>query len=335
MAFRLADLAERVGAKLVGKADCEINSVASLGRARQGSICFVSDGRYRQLLKKTRASAVILDSSMLADCPVSALVVTNPYITYVKIAHLLNPAIAFKAEIHPSAIIHSRATIHPDARVGPLCVIDEDVVVAAGVRIGPACTIASGCRIEESTQLVSRITLCKDTVLGRRVLIHPGVVIGSDGFGLINDNGIWVKIPQLGKVVIGDDVEIGANTTIDRGTLDDTVIEQGVKLDNLVQVAHNVRIGAHTAIAGCVGIAGSAKIGRHCIIGGAAGIQGHIEIGDRVTITGMTKVTKSIKSPGVYTSGTPFELNDKWLKNSVRFKQLDSIVRRLKSLEKK
>lgn len=335
MVYYLADLANRVGGELVGEANCEIKCVASLDRAGKGDICFVTDNHYRQRLKNTLASAVILDKSMLVNCPVFALVVTNPYLAYVKIARLLNPGLPFQAGIHPSAVIHPEATIHPDVSIGPLCVIEHDVVLAAEVVIGPACTLASGCSIEEGSHLVSHVTLCKDTIIGKRALIHPGVVIGSDGFGLVHENGEWIKVPQLGRVVIGDDVEIGANTTIDRGTLDDTVIGQGVKLDNLVQVAHNVHIGAHTAIAGCVGIAGSAKIGKYCVIGGAAGIQGHIEIGDHVTITGMTKVTKSIRSPGVYTSGTPFERNDKWLKNSVRFKQLDSIARRLRLLEKK
>lgn len=207
-------------------------------------------------------------------------------------------------------------------------------MLGPGVQIGPGCVIGEGVTIGEDSRLVANVTVCSGTRIGRRALIHPGAVIGSDGFRLANDHGVWVKIPQIGGVRIGDDVEIGANTTIDRGALEDTVIEDGVKLDNLIQIGHNVQIGAHSAIAGCAGISGSAKIGRRCMIAGAVGIAGHLEIADDVYVTAMSRVSKSLTEPGVYSSGTPIQPNHLWHRNSVRFKQLDDMAQRLKALEK-
>ncbi|MDQ2695806.1 MAG: UDP-3-O-(3-hydroxymyristoyl)glucosamine N-acyltransferase, partial [Pseudomonadota bacterium] len=208
-------------------------------------------------------------------------------------------------------------------------------VLGPGVFVGPVCVVGEGAVLGEATRLMANVTVCHGVRLGRRVLVHPGAVIGSDGFGLANDAGRWIKIPQLGGVVIGDDVEIGANTTIDRGALDDTVIEEGVKLDNQIQVAHNVHIGAHTAVAGCVGIAGSARIGRHCTQAGGVGVAGHLEIADHVHVTGMSMVTESITAPGVYSSGLGVEPGRVWKKIRVHLRHLDDLARRVAALEKK
>lgn len=330
--WTLGQLAQRVGGQVKGDPDTPICRVAPLQTAQSGDIGFLAQPRYRKQLAATRASAVILSANDLEICPVAALVVDNPSVAYARIAALLNPAVRQEG-MHPAAVVSPASRIHSSAWIGPLCVIEDGVEIGARASIGPGCTIGRNSSIGEDSTLLAQITLGPGSRIGQRVLIHPGAVIGSDGFGLANDNGVWMKIPQLGRVRIGDDVEIGANTTIDRGALDDTVIEQGVKLDNQIQVAHNVRIGAHTAIAACVGIAGSTLIGKRCTIAGGVGINGHIVIADDVHITGMTMVTKSILQPGVYSSGIPVEPNTVWKKNVVRFRQLEDIVQRLKTLE--
>ena len=333
MAFTLGELARQVGGKVHGDADCIIRAVATLQNAQPGEITFLANPRYRKYLSATRASAVILSADAQADCPVIAWVVDNPAVAYARAAALLHPIPAAVPGIHPSAYVSPDATIHASASIGPQCVVEAGVQIDAGVTIGPGCFIGEHSRVGADSRLLAHVTLCHGSHIGRRVLIHPGAVIGSDGFGLANDAGKWVKIPQLGRVRIGDDVEIGANTTIDRGALEDTVLEEGVKLDNQIQVAHNVHIGAHTAIAGCVGIAGSAKIGKRCTIGGGVGIAGHLEVADDVHITGMTLVSKSILEPGTYSSGAPAQPNHIWNKNFARFRQLDEMARRLKDVE--
>ncbi|MBA2409784.1 MAG: UDP-3-O-(3-hydroxymyristoyl)glucosamine N-acyltransferase [Gammaproteobacteria bacterium] len=335
MSWRLQELAERVGVSLIGDPDCRIDNVASLNGARPGSVSFLASCRYRPYLKATLASAVILGPDDLEDCPAAALLSDNPYLTFARIINLLHPPQPTLPGIHPSSVVHAEARIDASACIGALTVIEAGAVIGADVFVGPGCVIGAECTVGDASKLVARVTLCNRSVLGRRVIAHPGAVIGSDGFGLADDAGVWVKIPQLGRAVVGDDVEIGANTTVDCGALEDTVLEEGVKLDNQIQIAHNVHIGAHTAIAGCVGIAGSARIGRHCTIAGAAGIEGHLEIADHVHITGMSKVSKSIPKPGTYTSGTPLEPNAQWLKNSVRFRKLDELARKVMALEKK
>ena len=334
LAWTLGQIAQRAGGQVRGDAGTPISRVASLLTAQPGDISFLTQPRYRKHLAVTEASAVILSAADLDACPVAALVVDNPSVAYARVAALLHPT-ARQEGIHPAAVVNPASHIHPSAWIGPLCVVEEGVEIGARASIGPGCIIGRNSRIAEDSVLLARVTLCSDSQIGRRVLLHPGVVIGSDGFGLANDNGVWIKIPQLGRVLIGDDVEIGANTTIDRGALEDTVIEDGVKLDNQIQVAHNVRIGAHTAIAACVGIAGSTTIGKRCTIAGAVGIVGHIEIADDVHITGMTMVSKSISQPGVYSSGFPAEISTTWKKNVVRFRQLENIVQRLKILEQR
>lgn len=334
MALTLGELAHRIDAELHGDAETIINAVATLQDAQPGEITFLAGSRYRKYLANTRATAVILSALDLDNCPVSSLVVDSPALSYARVATLLHPLPAPAPGVHANASVSPSSCIHASASVGAYCVIEAGVQIAAHVTIGPGCIIGTDATIGEHSHLVGHVTLCHATQLGRRVLIHPGAVIGSDGFGLANDKGTWIKIPQLGKVRIGDDVEIGANTTIDRGALGDTVIEDGVKLDNQIQVAHNVHIGAHTAIAGCVGIAGSARIGRRCTIGGGVGIAGHLEIADDVHITGMTLVSKSILEPGLYSSGLPAQPNQLWNKTLARLRQLDELLRRLKVVEK-
>ena len=332
----LAELAERLGARWVGEGDCRVSRVATLTSAGKGDIAFITNKRYRNQLAETRATAVLLteaDLEFVRD-GVYSLVVEDPYLAYAHVAGWLNPEPDEGSGVHPSAVIDPAADIHASAWIGPQCVIEAGAVIGVDCRIGPGCVVGRDAVIGEGGRLVANVTICHGSRIGKRVLIHPGVVVGADGFGLANDQGRWVKIPQLGRVVIGDDVDIGANTTIDRGAIEDTVVEDGVKIDNLVQVAHNVHIGAHSAIAGCAGIAGSARIGKHCALGGGVGIVGHLQIADNVIVTGMSMVSHTITEPGVYSSGTPLQENAKWHRNYVRFKQLDDMARRLKRLEK-
>ena len=336
MSYHLAQLADHIGARLVGDPHCNVDSVSTLQNARPGSISFLANYRYKRFLVNTRASAVILREDVLRDCPVAALVTDDPYLAYAKVVDLLTLGPASPpVGIHQSAVVDPTAEIHHTASVGPLCVLERGVCIGPNVVLGPGCVVERDSRIGEGSRLMARVIICHDTIIGEFCLVQPGAVIGSDGFGLANDKGVWVRIRQLGRVNVGNHVEIGANTTIDRGALEDTILEDGVKLDNQIQVGHNVRIGPHTAIAGCVGIAGSANIGAHCAIGGAAGIAGHLDISDRVTITGFSRVNSSVKAPGSYTSGTPLQATREWQKNSARYRHLDAMERRLATLEKK
>lgn len=333
MATTLGEIAELIGGRVHGDAGCVITGIATLQGAKHGDVSFLANPRYARYLPATAASAVILAGEYLPDCRVNAVVVADPYLSYARVASLLSPPVAMRQGRHPSAVVAPDATIDPSAWIGPQAVIEAGVVIGPRVMVGPGCVIGHGSQIGEDSRLVANVTICHDCQIGRRVMLHPGVVIGSDGFGLAKDEHGWFKVPQLGGVSLGDDVEIGANTTVDRGALDDTVIENGVKLDNQIQVAHNVFIGAHTAIAGCTGIAGSARIGARCTIGGGVGIVGHTEIADDVHITGMSFVAHSIRKAGVYSSGTPLEPNQDWRKNYARFHQLDEMARRLRQLE--
>ena len=330
----LGELAKRLGAQVAGDAGCEIHRVATLHNAGEGDIAFLHDSKHRRFLSSTGASAVILKEENSADLKTNGLIIDNPHIAYVKVVEWLNPVKPEKPGIHPSATIHPDCHIDPEAYIGPQCVIESGVVIQAGCEIGPGSIIGKDVEIGKNTRLVANVTICHGVKIGGRVILHPGVVIGADGFGLANEKGQWIKVPQVGAVLIGDDVEVGANTTIDRGAIEDTVIGQGVKLDNLIQIGHNVHIGDHTAIAACTAIAGSARIGKHCAIGGCVGIVGHLEIADNVTITGMSHVSQAITEPGVYSSGTPLEENKKWHRNFIRLKQLDEMAQRLKKVEK-
>jgi UDP-3-O-[3-hydroxymyristoyl] glucosamine N-acyltransferase len=333
--FTLAELARQCAGEFRGDADIRLQRVATLQNAVQGDIAFLANPHYKRYLGSTRASAVIVSPRDSSACPVAALIVENPYLVYARVADLLMPSKPRKKGIDRSAQVDPAARVHEEAWVGPGAVIGAGAVIGRGAEVGPNCVVMESATLGEDSRLVANVTLCEGVSIGKRGLLHPGVVIGADGFGIARDGKIWVKVPQLGTVRIGDDVEIGANTTIDRGALEDTVIEEGVKLDNQIQVAHNVRIGAHTAIAGCTAIAGSSIIGKRCMIAGGAGIAGHLEICDDVVVTAMTLITHSIHSPGVYSGSLPMDETNKWRKNSVRFRQLDELARRLASIEKK
>lgn len=331
----LGELASQLDAELVGDTSCKITAVATLQSAGPGQISFLANHRYRRYLASTGASAVILRAEDRDTCAGNVLISSNPYLTYARAAALLNPPAKASAGIHPRAVVEATAMVDPAATIAANCYIGAAASIAAGVQIGPGCVIGRGVRIATDTRLAANISIADGVEIGQRVLIHSGAVIGSDGFGFAPNQGEWFKVPQLGSVIIADDVEIGANTTIDRGALEDTVIEEGVKLDNQLQIAHNVCIGAHTAIAGATAIAGSTTIGKRCQIGGAVGIVGHLTIADDVHITAMSLVTGNIKQSGLYSSGTPLASNREWRKNAARFGHLDDMARRLKALEKK
>lgn len=334
MGFRLQQLAQRVGAQVSGDGDCRIDRVATLADADDGAIAFLANRKYKKFLATTRASAVILAPGFLEACPTNALVSDNPYLTYARIATLLMPESRVQTGCHPSAMVAASAQIAADAWIGPSAVVEEGATIGRRVYVGPGCVIGRGVQVGEDSHLVANVTLCHGVRIGCRTSIHPGAVIGSDGFGFANDQGDWVKVPQLGSVCIGNDVDIGANTTIDRGALLDTVIEDGVKLDNQIQIAHNVHVGSNTAIAACVGVAGSTRIGRGCTLAGGAGVVGHLEIGDNVHISAQTLVTRSLKEPGYYSGNLPAVPNGIWRKTVARIRQLEDIMRRLKRLEK-
>lgn len=335
MEITLQELAQRLGGEAHGEGDCLISCVGTLQNAEAGALSFLANRSYRQYLAGTRASAVLLRSADLEACPVSAIVVDDPYLSYARAATVLYPHLACASGTDSTAVVGEGCRIADSAWIGPHAVIEDGAVIGEQVYVGPGCVVGKKSVIGEGSRLTANVTICHEVTVGKRAIIHPGAVIGSDGFGIANDHGEWFKVPQLGAVRIGDDVEIGANTTIDRGAVEDTVLEDGVKLDNQIQVAHNVHIGAHTAIAGCVGIAGSARIGAHCAIGGGAVILGHLEIADHVHITAMSLVTGSISEGGSWSSGTPLEPTGQWRKNFVRFHRLDEMYRRLGALEKK
>lgn len=334
MKYTLGELAEHVSSEVKGDASCLIEGVGTLQHAENSQITFLTNPSYRHQLATTKAGAVIISSADAENCLVNAIISKNPYATYARIAALLSPEEKYEAGIDPAAHIATTAIISKTASIAAGVTIEDNVIIGDSVRIGPGCVVQKNTEIGADSSLTANVTVMHDCVIGKGNLIHPGVVIGADGFGQAMEQGKWIKVPQLGRVVIGDDVEIGANTTIDRGAIEDTIIEDNVKLDNQIQVAHNVKIGAHTAIAGCTAVAGSTKIGKHCRIAGMVGIVGHLEIADNVTVTAKSLVTRSIKKAGVYSSGTPLEPNQQWRKNTVRFKHLDEMAKRLSALEK-
>ena len=334
MKYTLGELAAHVLGEVKGDTSCVIESVGTLHHANSTQISFLTNPSYRKQLSSSQAGAVIMSTADAEHSPINAIISKNPYAAYAKIAALLSPAEEYNAGIDPSACISENANISKTASIAAGVVIESGVTLADSVRIGPNCVLQKNVKVGEGSVLTANVTVAHDCAIGEHNLIHPGVVIGADGFGQAMDDGNWIKVPQLGGVVIGDDVEIGANTTIDRGAIEDTIIEDNVKLDNQIQVAHNVKIGAHTAIAGCTAIAGSTKIGKHCRIAGMVGIVGHLEIADNVTVTAKSLVTGSIKKAGMYSAGTPLEPSQKWRKNSVRFKHLDEMAKRLTTLEK-
>ena len=334
-----ASLAERFALGLQGDGSVVVDGVGTLAGAGPGRLAFLANPRYRQQLGSTGASVVVMgedDAATLSETSFggTALVAKDPYAAFAKMAALFEPRPEREPGIHPSCDIDPTASVDAGAHVGAFVSIGARSRVESGAVVGPGCVIGDDCVIGADCELIARVTLVTRVRLGRRVRIHPGAVLGADGFGLAMDAGRWLKVPQLGGVSIGDDCEIGANTTIDRGAIEDTVLEEDVRLDNQIQIGHNARIGAHSAMAGCAAVAGSARIGRYCLIGGGAGILGHLEICDRVVITAMSLVSSSIRDPGEYSSGTGLMDNRSWRKNAARFKQLDELARKVKGKPK-
>ena len=340
MGIRLSELVERFGGELEGPADIEVSAIAPLDRAGPADISFLSNGKLLALAARSHAAALILSP---ADAPAVAtsyegtrIVTANPYAWFARAAQyffsLQVPAPP--PGVHPSAAVDAGAQVDPAAHIGPQVTVEAGAVVKAGAVIDAGCFIGHEAVIGEGTHLFANLSFHAGCIIGARGIIHSGAVIGGDGFGFAVDNGVYLKIPQTGRVLIGDDVDIGSNTTVDRGALDDTIIEDGVKLDNQIQIGHNCRIGAHTAMAGCVGVAGSARIGRHCTFGGAAMIKGHIEIVDNVHITAATMVPNSISEPGRYTGYFPVARNADWERVAVLVRKLSTMREKVRALEK-
>jgi UDP-3-O-[3-hydroxymyristoyl] glucosamine N-acyltransferase len=332
--FSLGELAAQFGCVVRGDESVRVTRVATLQDADSRALVFVANPKYVHLLAETQAGAAIVSPNYAEKCQIPALIARNPYAMYARIAAVLHPPDVADEGVHSSAVIDASARIGSGVSIGPGCVIEADVCIGSNVVLGPHCIVMRGASIGNDTRLIARVTLCHQVRIGERCILHPGAVIGSDGFGNAPDDGVWVKIPQLGSVQVGNDVEIGANTTIDRGTLHDTVIEDGVRLDNLIQLAHNVRIGAHTAIAALVGVAGSTKIGKHCVIAGKVGIADNLEICDGVTVLAMTTVGASIRTPGVYSGAIGMDEVSKFRRSAARFRQLDEMAKDLRQLRK-
>ncbi|CAI3796025.1 UDP-3-O-acylglucosamine N-acyltransferase [Pseudomonas sp. MM221] len=331
----LGQLAEALGATLKGPEALQITGLATLQEAGPGQLSFLANPQYRKYLDNCQAGAVLLKAADAESFAGNALIVADPYQAYARISHLFDPKPKAVAGIHPSAVVAEDAQVDASASIGPFAVIESGARIEADVSIGAHCFIGARCVVGEGGWLAPRVTLYHDVIIGKRVVIQSGAVIGGEGFGFANEKGIWRKIAQIGGVTIGDDVEIGVNTAVDRGALSDTRIGDGVKLDNQIQIAHNVQIGDHTAMAACVGISGSTRIGKHCMLAGGVGLVGHIDICDNVFVSGMTMVTRSITEPGSYSSGTAMQPLADWRKSAARIRQLDDMAKRLQQLEKR
>ena len=335
MSVTLGQLADLLGAELHGDASIEVSRIANLETAQVGEISFLSDSKYHAFLAKSQASAVLVKAADLALCATNALVVKDPYVGFARVAQLLDSTPQPATTIHPKAVIAEDVQLAPGVAIGANAVIESGVVLGEGVIVGPGCFIGKNSQLGKGSRLWANVTIYHNVRLGEACLVQAGSVIGADGFGYANERGEWIKIPQVGGVRIGNRVEIGASTTIDRGAIDDTRIADNVIIDNQCQIAHNVEIGYGTAIAGGTVIAGSTKIGKYCIIGGAAVINGHIQVCDQVTITGMSMVMRSISEPGVYSSGVPAQSNKEWRKMAARVMHIDEMHKRLNQLEKR
>ena len=331
----LGQLAEALGATLKGSEALQITGLATLQEAGPGQLSFLANPQYRKFLDNSQAAAVLLKAADAESFTGNALIVADPYLAYARISHLFDPKPKAVAGIHPSAVVAEDAQVDASASIGPFAVIESGARIGANVSIGAHCVIGARCVVGEGGWLAPRVTLYHDVTIGKRVVIQSGAVIGGEGFGFANEKGVWRKIAQIGGVTIGDDVEIGVNTAVDRGALSDTRIADGVKLDNQIQIAHNVQIGEHTAMAACVGISGSTRIGKHCTIAGGVGMVGHIDVCDNVFVSGMTMVTRSITEPGAYSSGTAMQPLADWRKSAARIRQLDDMSKRLQQLEKR
>jgi UDP-3-O-[3-hydroxymyristoyl] glucosamine N-acyltransferase len=334
MAVTLGELAVRFGGELRGDPAATVDTVAALSQAGPRAISFLANPKYVAQLKDTRAGAVILDAKSATSSPVPSLVVANPHATYARIATLLHPDPPLRPGIHVKSHVEHSATVDRSTEVGPQVAIGAGVRVGARCYIGPGTVIEHGAVIGDDARLVARVFIGREVKIGARCIVQPGAVIGGDGFGFAPEKGTWVKVPQVGSVTIGDDVEIGANTTIDRGALEDTVIEDGAKLDNLIMIAHNCRIGAHSALAAATAIAGSTVVGKRCVIGGKVGLTGHITLCDDVVVLGTSFISHNITKPGVYSSALPSEEAGAWRRIVARIKRLDVMAKRLRAVEK-
>ncbi len=334
MGTSLGELAVQFGCELVGDPAAKVSRVATLANADSESLSFFANKAYREQLRQTTATAVLVHPDDAKDCPVNALLADDPYLAYARIADVLCPFPDLAPGIHQSAVVASSANVSDSAQVSANVVIDDDCVLGDQVFVGPGVVIGPRCTIGGGTRLNANVTLVQDVRMGERCMVHPGAVIGSDGFGNAMSDGGWVKVPQVGGVRIGNDVEIGANTTIDRGAIDDTILENGVRLDNLIQIAHNVEVGEHTAMAAFTGISGSTIIGKRCMFAGRSGAVGHITICDDVVVGGMTMISKDIREPGFYTASFPAEKDKDWKRKVARFRRMDELVKRVGALEK-
>jgi UDP-3-O-[3-hydroxymyristoyl] glucosamine N-acyltransferase len=334
MPISLGELAASVGCELIGDPDALVSGVASLQDATSESLSFLSSSSYNAQLPSTKAAAVVLRAADAASCPVAAFISDNPYATYARMAALICPEPEFAPGIHSSATVAASANVAPSAHVAASAVIGERSSVGANTFVGPGTVIGPDCIIGDDCRLVANVTVVKNVRLGARVVLHPGVVIGADGFGNAMTPEGWVKVPQVGGVRIGDDVEIGSNTTVDCGAIGDTVIENGVRIDNLCMIAHNVHIGEHTAMAAMTGIAGSATIGKRCMFAGKSGTVGHITVCDDVVVAAKTFLSKDVTKPGTYAASFPADNARSWAKQLARFRRLDSLIERVKKLEK-
>lgn len=333
--IKLSELAERFNLKLEGDGDTVIDGVGTLAGATGTQISFLSNPAYREQLKTTQAAAVIISADDSADCATNALIAEDPYVSYARIAGVFDSSRSTKPGLNSTASINSTATIGRDVYIGANAVIGPGCEIADFCSIGPGCILLADCKLGSGTRLIANVTVCEGVRIGKRSIIHPGAVIGADGFGLAFDKDHWVKIPQLGSVQIGDDCEIGANTTIDRGAIGDTIIGDDVRLDNLIQIAHNVEIGAHTVMAARVGISGSTKIGKYCSFGGRSSAVGHLRIADRTTVTGNSPITKSIEQPGtIWSCIIPAQPAREWNRTVVHLRRLEKLARRVLNLEK-
>jgi UDP-3-O-[3-hydroxymyristoyl] glucosamine N-acyltransferase len=333
--YKLSDLIQNLNdVSIQGDSNCIIEGVCTIQQAMPGCITFLTNPLYKKYLPTTMAAAVILLPEDAKYCPVNALISKDPYYTYAKIAQFFDDKPILLAGIHETAVIGKHCDIAPSVHVGAFTVIGDHVKLEEGVLIGPHCVVGDYTEIDKDSHLHAHVTLYHRTKMGKRIVVSSGTVIGSDGFGYANHKGNWHKVPQLGRVVIEDDVEIGANCAIDRGAIGDTIIKKGAKLDNHIQIGHNVHIGENTAMAALVGVSGSTEIGKNCLIGGQTGFAGHIHVTDRVVITGGSGVTGSIREPGIYSSGLiGVEKNREWKKNNARIRRLDKLMDRVKALE--
>ena len=335
MPISIGELATRFGCELIGDPGIEVSGVASLHNATSNSLSFLASDAYKQQLSSTKAAAVIVRPADAADVPVAALLHDDPYACYARMAAAICPPPAFEPGIHASAVVDPSAKVAASAHLAAHVVVQEDSTIGENVYVGPGSVIGPGCVVGDGTRLIANVTLARAVSIGKRGILHPGVVLGADGFGNAMTPEGWVKVPQLGGVRIGDDVEIGANTTVDCGAIEDTVIEDGVRIDNLCMIAHNVHVGAHTAMAAMTGIAGSTTIGKRCLFAGQTGSVGHITICDDVVVGAVSYVSKDIREPGTYVASFPAEPAREWARNVARFRRIDALQARVKKLEQK